>query len=113
VAARKLLCDEIALIRKLLEFGQRGDLGEGLEDAMVRPLEDGGLCLRFMPSDGTRRKFGTVVATAEAPDSDDVLISFALNLDIAGALFEWDAWKADYTPVAALPDAQKLQTYKT
>ncbi len=110
MAARKLLCGEIALIRKLLEFGQRSDLGEKLDNAFVLPMEDSGLCLRFVPPDGTRRKFGAVVATAEAPDSDDVPISFALNLDIAGELFELDAWKVDLTPVATLPDAQKLQT---
>jgi hypothetical protein len=109
VTARKLLSGEAALIIKLLEFGQRSDLCERLEDVLVIPMDDSGLCLRFVPSDGGRRKFGTVAATAEAPDSDDVPISFALNLDTAGELFELDAWKVDFTPVATLPDAEKLQ----
>ena len=110
MAARKLLAGEIALIRKLLEFGDRAGLGAQLEDVLVRSLDERSLgCFRFIPADGRPRKFGDVAATGEAADTDHVLISFALNLDTGGELFELDAWKEDYTPVTALPDAEKLQ----
>jgi hypothetical protein len=107
---RKLRADEIALIQRLLAFGGREDLVVGLDAAEVRaiPGEETG-SLVFASSNQGQRKFGDVVATAEAEDSDGTLILFALNLDRAGALYELDIWKDDYSRVISLPEPSRLR----
>jgi hypothetical protein len=110
VAYRKLDAREIALIEKLLEFGGREDLRAGLRSAEVRviPGEEVG-SLVFAPSAPGERKFGDVLATADAPDSDGATITLALNLDKSGALYELDIWKDDFSHVITLPDAGSLR----
>jgi hypothetical protein len=110
VAYRKLRPEEIALVAKLLEFGHREELGATLTEAEVRaiPGEEIG-SLVFAPSGPGERKFGDVLATAEAPDSDGTTIAFALNLDRSGALYELDIWKDDLSHVITLPDAGSLR----
>jgi hypothetical protein len=110
VAYRKLHAQEIALIRTLLDFGGRSDLAAGLQQAEVREIPGGEIgSLVFAAAASGERKFGTVLATAEAPDSDGATITFALNLDRSGALYELDIWKDDMSHVIALPDPASLQ----
>ena len=107
---RKLRSDEIALIQTLLAFGQRDDLAAGLGNAEVQTIpgeEAGGLV--FAPVGRDARKFGDVLATAEAEDSDGALITFALNLDGSGALYELDVWKDDFSRVISWPDPSRLR----
>jgi hypothetical protein len=109
VATRKLRADEITLIETLLAFGQRQDLTAGLKDAEVREIPGGELGSLVFASSQRNRKFGDVLATAEAPDSDGATITFALNLDRSGALYELDIWKDDLSHVITLPDAGNLR----
>ena len=107
---RKLRAEEIALIEMLLSFGNRQELGTGLKDAEVREIPGGEIgSLVFAASGEGTRKFGDVLATAEAPDSDGATITFALNLDRSGALYELDIWKEDFSHVITLPDAGSLR----
>jgi hypothetical protein len=111
VPYRKLRSDEMALIQALLASGGREDLVASLADAQVQaiPGEETG-SLVFAPPSASPRKFGDVLATAEAEDSDGVLITFALNLDRSGALYELDIWKDDLSRVISLPDLSRLRT---
>jgi hypothetical protein len=110
VAYRKLRAEEIALIETLLAFGGRADLGPGLANAQVREIPGGEIgSLVFADPGRAMRKFGDVLATAEAPDRDGATITFALNLDRSGALYELDIWKDDMSHVIALPDPASLK----
>ena len=110
MAYRKLRPDEIALIRALLAFAGREDLAAGLGNAEVQAIPGGETgSLVFAPASASPRKFGDVLATAEAEDSDGVLITFALNLDGSGALYELDVWKDDLSRVISLPDVSRLR----
>ena len=110
MAYRKLRADEIALIQALLAFGGRADLGAGLDQAEVREIPGGDIgSLVFANPGSGERKFGDVLATAEAPDKDGATITFALNLDRSGALYELDIWKDDMSHVIALPDPASLR----
>ena len=110
MAYRKLRAEEIALIETLLSFGKREELGAGLKDAQVREIPGGEIGSLVFASSGTgARKFGDVLATAEAPDSDGTTITFALNLDGAGALYELDIWKDDLSRIISLPDVSRLR----
>lgn len=109
MAYRKLRPEEIELIERLLAFGKREDLGAGLKDAEVRDIPGGEIgSLVFAPSGG-ERKFGDVLATAEAPDSDGATIILALNLDRSGGLYELDIWKDDFSHVITLPNAGSIR----
>ena len=110
MAYRKLRTEEIALIEALLSFGKREEIAAGLKDAEVREIPGGEIgSLVFAPSGPGERKFGDVLATAEATDSDGATITFALNLDRSGALYELDIWKDDFSHVITLPDAGSLR----
>ena len=107
---RKLCAEEIALIETLLAFGGRDDLGASLKDAEVQAIPGGEIgSLVFAPTGPDPRKFGDVLATAEALDSDGVTITFALNLDRSGALYELDIWKDDLSHVITLPDVARIR----
>lgn len=109
MAYRKLRAEEIALIQTLLALGGRADLGAGLDQAEVREIPGGEIGSLVFAGPGGERKFGDVAATAEAPDSDGGTITFALNLDRSGALYELDIWKDDMSHVIALPDPASLR----
>jgi hypothetical protein len=110
VAYRKLSSEEIVLIRKLLAFAQREEMGADLEEREVRAIPGGEVgSLVFAPTAPGERKFGQVLATAEAPDSDGAAITIALNLDRSGALYELDIWREDFSHVITLPDAGSLR----
>jgi hypothetical protein len=110
VGYRKLRAEEIALIQTLLGFGSREDLIASLKDAEVREIPGGEIgSLVFAPVNSGERKFGDVLATADAADSDGTTITFALNLDRSGALYELDIWKDDFSHVITLPDAGSLR----
>ncbi len=49
------------------------------------------------------RRMGSELVVGEFNDEDGVLVSFTLNLDQRGALFELDLWKTDFMPLKRLP----------
>lgn len=94
---------------KRIERLSGGDLHEvGLSLAgLVEPMADGGMgSLRFQSQgeDGVARHFGKVFAQGEFDDQDGVPISFAINLDTDGKLFELDLWRVDFEPLQRLPE---------
>lgn len=87
-------------------------VGKPLEDAglsseaMVESMADGGMgSIRFAASgsEGRERRLGTVFAEGAFTDRDGVPVSFSVNLDERGALFELDLWRADFLPLQSLP----------
>lgn len=74
--------------------------------ATVEQMADGGMgSLRFViPSaENSSRRLGEVFAQGEFNDEDGVPVSFAINLDGAGQLFELDLWRVDFEPLKRLP----------
>ena len=81
------------------------DVGLSAE-AMVEPLRDGGMgSLRFVDParDGSERRLGEVFAEGAFTDCDGVPVSFSVNLDEDGALFELDIWRVDFQTLQSLP----------
>lgn len=69
-------------------------------------MSDGGMgSLRFPdPALGnTNRRLGDVFAQGEFDDRDGVAVSFAINMDVDGQLFELDLWRVDFEPLKRLP----------
>jgi hypothetical protein len=81
------------------------DVGLSAE-AMVEPLRDGGMgSLRFVDParDGSERRLGEVFAEGAFTDCDGVPVSFSVNLDDHGVLFELDLWRVDFKALQSLP----------
>jgi hypothetical protein len=72
----------------------------------VESLKDGGMgSIRFEieNKDAKYRKFGKSVIEGEFDDLDGVLVSFAVNVDSDGQLFELDLWRVDFEPLLQFP----------
>lgn len=73
---------------------------------LVVDMKDGGMgSLRFVTAtDGdSKRRLGYVFAQGEFSDEDGVPVSFAINLDTHGRLFELDLWRVDFEPLKRFP----------
>jgi hypothetical protein len=73
---------------------------------LVEEMEDGGMgSLRFAKTtDGnSTRRLGEVFAQGEFNDEDGVPVSFTINLDCDGQLFELDLWRVDFEPLKRFP----------
>ena len=89
-----------------------GAAGKSLDDvglsaaAMVEPMTDGGMgSLRFAAPacEGSQRRLGEVFAEGAFTDRDGMPVSFSVNLDDRGGLFELDIWRVDFKPLQSLP----------
>ncbi len=68
----------------------------------VVDLSDGGMgSIRFGEVD--KRRFGGQIAEISVLDVDGVPVSFALNVDQEGILFELDVFKSDFSPLKEIP----------
>jgi hypothetical protein len=75
-------------------------------DSKVEPMLDGGMgSLRFGVSTGEKAvpRLGQVFAQGEFNDEDGTPVSFTINLDSDGRLFELDLWRVDFEPLKRLP----------
>lgn len=74
--------------------------------AMVESMADGAMgSIRFAAPgwEGRERRLGEVFAEGAFTDRDGVPVSFSVNLDEGGALFELDLWRVDFQPLQSLP----------
>ncbi len=74
--------------------------------SIVEPMADGGMgSIRFTTksASSTTRSFGCVVVQGEFDDADGVPVSFTINQDDEGRLFELDLWRVDFEPLKKLP----------
>ena len=86
-------------------------VGKSLDDVglsagtMVEPMADGGMgSLRFAAPAfrGSQRRLGEVFAEGAFTDRDGMPVSFSVNLDDRGGLFELDIWRVDFKPLQSL-----------
>ena len=73
---------------------------------MVEPMADGGMgSLRFAAPacEGSQRRLGEVFAEGAFTDRDGMPVSFSVNLDDCGGLFELDIWRVDFESLQSLP----------
>ena len=81
--------------------------------AMVQPMADGEMgSLRFAaPScESKQRRLGEVFAEGTFTDRDGMPVSFSVNLDDRGGLFELDIWRVDFKPLQSLPSEDGVVT---
>lgn len=103
---RKLRQEEYDLIVFLLKNKLKFvHLINGLSEQLVEEMDDGGMgSLRFV-SPKTQRRFGQEIAEATFPDEDNIPVSFAINLDEGGDLYELDVFEADFSLLKRFPAA--------
>ena len=104
---RTITTDEYDFLIRVEKATGKDLHGLGLSPtALVEEMPDGGMgSLRFvvpMPENSGRR-LAEVFAQGEFNDADDVLVSFTVNLDEKGRLFELDLWRVDFEPLQRLP----------
>jgi hypothetical protein len=107
MSQRKLLRDEIALIRAML----KGKLDEeriasSLQDRLVEDMDDGGMGGLTFVSSKENRRLGAILAEREFADQDGITVIATLNLDSDGELYELDIWKVDFSPLQSLPQGE-------
>lgn len=110
--ARKLTSKEKAIVNALIIAGDPkwSHLTKHLSSVKVIEMEDGGMgSLLFFNGKNEDRKLGHVVNQAEFIDSDDIIVSIALNLDEDGQLFELDFWKVNFEKLINMPSPSQLK----
>jgi hypothetical protein len=98
---RNLKKEEHDLIVFLLKDNPiyKGSINE-LSECTVQEMDDGGMgSLRFQYNDEKMRKFHKQIANISILDVDEVPVSFAINVDDNGDLFELDVFKGDFLPL--------------
>jgi hypothetical protein len=97
--------------RDLIEFMLKNDrvynnIINGLSKSIIREMDDGKMgSLRFIHDDGLIRSFGKEIVSISILDLDMVPVSFAINVDNYGDLFELDVFKGDFSPLKQFPTA--------
>jgi hypothetical protein len=100
---RKLKQEEANFITALLTSKHLMHLSDRLQDYYVEECEDGGMgSLRFFNGENSR-SFGKEVVEASVLDVDGIPVSFTVNLDQAGDIYELDVFKADFSPLKQFP----------
>ncbi|MGI4729889.1 MAG: DUF6984 family protein [Janthinobacterium lividum] len=100
---RNLKKEELDLIVAILKGKENTDeLIEQLPYIMVEEMNDGGMgSLKFVSS--TEKGFGKAIGEITLSDSDGVPVSFTVNLDKQGNLYELDVFKADFSKLKNFP----------
>ena len=111
--SRELRAEERALVSALASVAKIDDKlvsQQALDNARVRDMLDGGMgSIRFAASeDVTNRSFGHAAGELWYVDADGVAVTFCLNLDNHGDLYEVDAWKVDFSPLKRFPRPEDL-----
>lgn len=78
-----------------------------LSPFFVEELKDGGmgsLRFHFTPNIDPSRRLGSSIIEGEFFDIDGILVSFTVNVDKAGKLFELDLWRTDFNPLQKFPE---------
>ncbi|MFB2581602.1 hypothetical protein ACEXQD_10135 [Herbiconiux sp. P15] len=104
MSTRHLSTEEESFVRRLLSRSvQWAHLAEGLSEALVEEMRDGGMgSLRFHP-ELPRPSAAIQIIEALFVDTDGVAVSATINIDAAGRLLELDVFKGDFSPLLALP----------
>ena len=101
---RELLERERPLAGYLFELA---GLSIDLDALRVEPMQDGGMgSLAIAP---LGRRYGSSASDCHFYDSDGIVVSATLNLDNAGALFEIDILKFDFSPTIKWPGRTDLR----
>ena len=111
--SRELRGEERALVLALASIAKIDNelvSQQALDNARVKDMLDGGMCsIRFAASgDGTNRSFGNAAGELWYVDADGVVVTFCLNLDNHGDLYEVDGWKVDFSPLKRFPQPEDL-----
>src|ERR1700712_1085070 len=99
---KKEECDLIAyLLNDKPEFR---DFINALPNLLVEEMSDGGMgSLKFLESSARNSIMKDEVAQISVRDSDGVFVSFTLNTNLNGEVYELDAFKGDFSPLKRFP----------
>jgi hypothetical protein len=102
---RRLKKEELDLITEMLENKSvAAQIIDRLPGRFVDEMDDGGMgSLRFVSDSEKSRKFGKEVASISLFDVDGIPLSFSINLDEDGDIFELDVFKADFSRLKTFP----------
>jgi hypothetical protein len=102
---RKLKSEEVGLITHMLNQVPNGDYFiKKLPSLMVTEINNGRMGrLRFLSETSQKRTMQKEVAHINLRDADDMSLSITLNLGTDGELYEFDIFKADFTPLKQFP----------
>jgi len=102
---RLLKKEECDLIEYLLK--DKSDfryLLNDLPNLMVEEMKDGGMgSLKFLSKTGKKRIMREQIAEISLLDLDGIFVSFSINLGTDGELYEFDAFKGDFSPLKKFP----------
>jgi hypothetical protein len=73
---------------------------------LVEPMADGGMgSLRFQSlfNAHSDRALGEAIVQGEFNDCDGIPVSFTINVDRDGMLYELDLWRVDFNPLQRIP----------
>ncbi len=105
---RKLKKEEYDLIVFMLkDLPLLTQVTNDLSDKLVEEMDDGAMgSLLFVANESNKvRKFYKEIATVSFLDIDGVPVSFAINIDDDGDIFELDVFKGDFSPIKRFPVA--------
>lgn len=105
---RKISREESTFVSLILEINGFSHLSKRISgDTLVTPMNDGGMGSLYFPESDTDvrqgRRMGKEILRGLFVDDDGTPVSFTINLDEDGRLFELDVWKVDGTPLVRLP----------
>ena len=63
----------------------------------------GSLCFQSAADATPNRTFGETIIEGEFNDCDGTPVSFAINVDRDGMLYELDLWRVDFSPLQRIP----------
>ncbi|WP_207762377.1 DUF6984 family protein [Niveispirillum lacus] len=110
---RRLRSSEIALLKELLSKCSSLHLIDGgLDDILVRDMNDGGMGSILFSGDENRIIGGSIV-DADYFDSDGVLVNISVNVDNSGKIYEVDFWKVDFSPLLVYPCPDSIKIHPT
>lgn len=107
---RTITSAELAFLKRVEALSSLDLTALGLSDkSQVEPMNDGGMGSLYFPAPNhpqSNRRFGKQIAEGTFNDIDGMPISFTINIDDEGLLYELDMWRVDSNPLQHLPAEQ-------
>lgn len=107
---RTISADEYDFLLKVESVSGKNFHSLGLsQQSLVESMTDGGMgSIKFIADSNSSaiRSLGSVLVQGEFEDADGVTVSFAINLDKDGSLFELDLWRVDFAELQQLPETE-------
>ena len=109
--ARALTAEELALIQFLLATSDDSLPIQGLSEALVVEMADGGMGSLQFVSTKTNRLFGGAIGDCQFNDADGIVVCASLIVDQDGDLYELDMFKGNFGPLIRIPPTSEMREW--